>query len=151
MTAGCKSSLIGHIKSGLHWTGCPAANQISPIGCSEERRSKRHYRESKPHVTNYNFIENAVFCDVTPCGSCENWRFGGTRHEVPPKFRFLQEPNGVTSQKTAYHCARLKRTVNGTAVKMYVDNIRPVPRPNLRQEFPFPLREGHLKTVHMLN
>jgi hypothetical protein len=25
----------------------------------------------------YNFLKNAVFWDVTPCGSCKNRRFGG--------------------------------------------------------------------------
>jgi hypothetical protein len=24
-------------------------------------------------------MKNAVFCDVTPCGSCKNWSFGGTQ------------------------------------------------------------------------
>jgi hypothetical protein len=23
-------------------------------------------------------VKDAVFWDVTPCGSCKNWRFGGT-------------------------------------------------------------------------
>jgi hypothetical protein len=27
-------------------------------------------------------VENAVFCDVTPCGSCKNRRFGGTQHFI---------------------------------------------------------------------
>jgi hypothetical protein len=29
------------------------------------------------------YIENAVFWDVTPCGSCKNRRFGGTHHLIP--------------------------------------------------------------------
>jgi hypothetical protein len=24
------------------------------------------------------FLKNAIFCDVTPCSSCKNRRFGGT-------------------------------------------------------------------------
>jgi hypothetical protein len=24
------------------------------------------------------YAKNGVFWDVTPCGSCKNWRFGGT-------------------------------------------------------------------------
>jgi hypothetical protein len=74
-------------------------------------------------------MKNAVFWDVTSCGSCNNWRFGGTQrlhHQgdknrwardvslatdacceeiqngISPKHRFLQEPHGVTSQKTAF-------------------------------------------------
>jgi hypothetical protein len=39
-------------------------------------------------------MKNAVLWDVTPCGSCKN--------RVPPKRRFLQEPHGVTSRKTAF-------------------------------------------------
>jgi hypothetical protein len=23
-------------------------------------------------------LKNGVFWDITPCGSCKNWRFGGT-------------------------------------------------------------------------
>jgi hypothetical protein len=28
--------------------------------------------------TTYEIIKNSVLWDVRPCGSCENWRFGGT-------------------------------------------------------------------------
>jgi hypothetical protein len=64
----------------------------------------------------------AVFWDVTPRGSCKSRRFGGTYRpiirmkrirqlgdagDVPPKRLFLQEPYGVTSQKTAFFKASL--------------------------------------------
>jgi hypothetical protein len=41
-------------------------------------------------------MKNGVFWVVTPCGSCKNLR------QVPPKRRFLQEPHGVTTQKTPF-------------------------------------------------
>jgi hypothetical protein len=65
-------------------------------------------------------MENAVFRDVAPCGSCKNRRFWGTQrlHHQGDKNRrtrnvavtsnrrtlrrFLQEPHGVTSQKTPF-------------------------------------------------
>jgi hypothetical protein len=49
-------------------------------------------------------MKNGVFWVVRPCGSCTNrflspwWR----RRQVPPKHRFLQEPHGVTTQKTPF-------------------------------------------------
>jgi hypothetical protein len=43
-------------------------------------------------------VKDAVFWDVTPCGSCKSRRFG----DVPPKRRLLQIPHGVTSQKTQF-------------------------------------------------
>jgi hypothetical protein len=39
-----------------------------------------------------------VFWDVVPCGSCKNRCFGGTCR-VPPKRRFVQEPDDATSQE----------------------------------------------------
>jgi hypothetical protein len=39
-------------------------------------------------------MKNYVFWNITPCGSCEN--------RVPPKRWFLEEPHGVTSQKTTF-------------------------------------------------
>jgi hypothetical protein len=42
-------------------------------------------------------MKSAVLRYVTPCGSCKNRRFGKTR--------FLQEPHGVTSQRTAFFTA----------------------------------------------
>jgi hypothetical protein len=80
--------------------------------------------------------ENAVFRNVTSCGSCKNRHFGGMRHfylqdgknqravtanAVPSPLilstliteairssetRFLQEPRGVTSQKTTFFKSR---------------------------------------------
>jgi hypothetical protein len=40
-------------------------------------------------------MKNAVFWDVTPCGSCKNPCKNSCK-------RFLQEPRGVTSQKTPF-------------------------------------------------
>jgi hypothetical protein len=65
-------------------------------------------------------LKNAVFRDVTPCGSCKNRRFEGTKRlhyqgwrlEFPPKRRFLQEQHDVISQNTGFfvylvcHCYR---------------------------------------------
>jgi hypothetical protein len=68
-------------------------------------------------------MKNAVFLDVTWCGYCKNRRFRrtfayiimvsrnyqseqaaqcGWRRCIPPKRRFLQESQGVTSQKKAF-------------------------------------------------
>jgi hypothetical protein len=70
-------------------------------------------------------MKDAVFPDVTPCGSCKDRRFGGkyrfaacfrskllltlflalrllSSDEVPPKRRLFQEPYGVTSQRAAF-------------------------------------------------
>jgi hypothetical protein len=58
-------------------------------------------------------MKNAIPRDVTPCGSCKNGRFGGMyclhhqgwrwwKRHVPLKCPFLQEPHGITSQKTAF-------------------------------------------------
>jgi hypothetical protein len=64
-------------------------------------------------------MKNAVFWDMTPCGSYKNRRFVGTyrlhhqgeenrrarndvSNNVRPKRRFFQEPYGVTSQKTVF-------------------------------------------------
>jgi hypothetical protein len=49
-------------------------------------------------------LKSGVFWAVTPCGSCKNRCFGGTwrRRYVPPKRHFLQEPHGITSQKTPF-------------------------------------------------
>jgi hypothetical protein len=44
-------------------------------------------------------MKNAVFWDVTLCGSL--------RMDVPPKRRFIQEPQGVTSQKTTLFLRKL--------------------------------------------
>jgi hypothetical protein len=77
-------------------------------------------------------MKTAVFLDVAPCGLIINRRFGGTHHllfsnaseencwtltirlttvlpvptsvvsHVPPKRRFVINPNGVTSLKTTF-------------------------------------------------
>jgi hypothetical protein len=76
--------------------------------------------------------KNGIFWDGIPCSSCKNRSFGGTgasfirvtgigelvtasivtsspilvtlmkEAPVPPKRRFLQEPHGITSQKTPF-------------------------------------------------
>jgi hypothetical protein len=82
-------------------------------------------------------FKNAVFCDIMPCDSCKMRRFGETYHlhhrggktrrmknnvtrnllltlltEV--KRRLLQEPHGVTSQKTAFFLVTAVTTSNLT-------------------------------------
>jgi hypothetical protein len=37
-----------------------------------------HYLTGTPSKTISADLQNAVFCDVTPCDSCKNRRFGGT-------------------------------------------------------------------------
>jgi hypothetical protein len=71
-------------------------------------------------------LKNAVFWDVTPCGSCKNRRFLGTyrlhqvhknqraRNSIPPKRRLLQQPGGVTSQNTALFIVSAVKTSNLT-------------------------------------
>jgi hypothetical protein len=68
-------------------------------------------------------MKNSVFRDVTPCGSCKNRRFGGTwllLHQgdknlwTRNKRRFLQEPHGVTSQKTPFFIVTAVKTSNLT-------------------------------------
>jgi hypothetical protein len=58
-------------------------------------------------------MKNAVFMDVTPCGSCNNRRFGGTS--------VLKEPHGVTSQKTAISI-QIFYTQNATSTLTHVWN-----------------------------
>jgi hypothetical protein len=77
-------------------------------------------------------MKNAVFFDVTPFGSCKNQSFGGphylhhqgdknswprifSRRYVPSNCRFLQEPHGVTSQKTAFVIVTAVKTSNLTS------------------------------------
>jgi hypothetical protein len=88
------------------------------------------------------YAVNAVFCDVTPCGSCKNRRLKGasrlqhivfhllvTANVVPnslilSKLRwrryfpltrlFLHEPHGVTSKKTAFFIVTAVKTSNLT-------------------------------------
>jgi hypothetical protein len=64
-------------------------------------------------------MKNGVFWVVTPCGSCKNRRFGGTwrllhQGEKNPKRRFLQEPHGVTTQKTPFFIVTAVKTSNLT-------------------------------------
>jgi hypothetical protein len=54
-------------------------------------------------------MKNGVFWVVTPCGSCENWRFGGTRRLLHQgdKIGELGTPhklrrNGISSQRTPF-------------------------------------------------
>jgi hypothetical protein len=61
---------------------------------------------------------NAVFWDVTPCGSCKNKRFLGIRVASgnmmeairSSETRFLQESHGVTSQKTVFTLVTVVKT-----------------------------------------
>jgi hypothetical protein len=90
-------------------------------------------------------MKNVVFWDVTPCGSCNNRRFLSQfvflrsesrllvtanvvpsspilvtlmkKAQVPPKRRFLQEPHGVTSQKTPFFFISLQFRLHATALQ----------------------------------
>jgi hypothetical protein len=58
-------------------------------------------------------MKNAVFWEVTQCGSCKNRRFGGTyrlHHQgvKNPKRQFLQDAPGVTSNKTTFFISGIK-------------------------------------------
>jgi hypothetical protein len=44
-------------------------------------------------------MKNAVFWDIMPCGSCKN--------RLSEERRFLEEPHGVTSQKTAFFISKV--------------------------------------------
>jgi hypothetical protein len=92
-----------------------------PIIHSAECFTVSQFQVFKAVTMNY-----TVMWDVTLCGSCKEQRFGGTNrlhHQdckiwragtleltsnrsklryLPPKRQFLQEPHGVTSQKTAF-------------------------------------------------
>jgi hypothetical protein len=74
-------------------------------------------------------MKNAIFWDAEPCGSCKSPGFGVTYHlhhqgdknqwarnSVPPNRRFLQEPHGVTSQKTVF--SRCQTLFNTSAAYM---------------------------------
>jgi hypothetical protein len=52
-------------------------------------------------------VKNAVW-DVMLCGSL--------RTDIPPKHWFLQEPHGITSQKTAFFIVTTMKTPNLTKV-----------------------------------
>jgi hypothetical protein len=51
-------------------------------------------------------MKNTVFWDVTPCGSCKN--------RISEERRFLQEPYGAKSQKTAFFIVTAVETSNLT-------------------------------------
>jgi hypothetical protein len=70
-------------------------------------------------------LKNAVFRDLTPCGSCKIRRFGGTHrlnHQGDKNRRayrercyylagyFHQKPHGVTSQNTAFFMVNADKT-----------------------------------------
>jgi hypothetical protein len=79
-------------------------------------------------------MTNAVFWDAATCGSCKTRRFGGTcrpylqgrkirersvgsritdwRRHIPPKRRFLRNPHGAPSQKTAFFIVTAVKTSN---------------------------------------
>jgi hypothetical protein len=83
-------------------------------------------------------MKNDVFWDVRPCGSCKKTRYEEIRSVrrllvtasvvpsspilvtlmkevlVPPKHHFLQEPHGVTSQKTPFFIVTAVKTSNLT-------------------------------------
>jgi hypothetical protein len=84
-------------------------------------------------------MNNAVFLDVPPCGSCKNGRFGRTYHlqhkgeknrrarknkylaseacceeNISSKRRFLFDPHSDTSQKTAFFVVTAVKTSNLT-------------------------------------
>jgi hypothetical protein len=70
-------------------------------------------------------MKNGVFWVVTPCGSCKNRRFGGTwrlHHQGDKNLctRLLQEPHGVTTQKTPFFIVTAVKTSNLT---QYVSNF----------------------------
>jgi hypothetical protein len=75
-------------------------------------------------------MKNAVFWDVKPCGSCNNLSYGGTYHlhhqgenmsELGgDTHRFLQEPQGITSQKMAFFIVTAMKTSNLTNLKMAI-------------------------------
>jgi hypothetical protein len=59
-------------------------------------------------------MKNGVFWVVTQCGSCNKRRFGGTwrllhQGNKNPKRWFLQEPHGVTTQKTPFFAVYLAK------------------------------------------
>jgi hypothetical protein len=56
-------------------------------------------------------MKNAVFWDVT--------RATLVRTDVPPKRRFLQEPHGVTTRKTAFFIDTAMKTSNLTLLRDY--------------------------------
>jgi hypothetical protein len=61
-------------------------------------------------------LKNAIFWDVTPCGSC-------IRTDISPKHRFLQEPRGVASQKTEFFIVTAMKTSNLTGYRLNIYNI----------------------------
>jgi hypothetical protein len=70
------------------------------------------------------FMKNAVFWDLTPYDTCKNRRFGGRivlwwRRYVLPKCRFLHDPHGVISQKTAFFIVTAMKTSNLTKYFMF--------------------------------
>jgi hypothetical protein len=91
-------------------------------------------------------MKNGVFWDVMPCGSCKNRRFGGTSSSFIKVTRigelgttlaatsnrrtlrrswFLQEPHGLTSQKTPFFIVTAVKTSNLTQQKRIFDSSNP--------------------------
>jgi hypothetical protein len=53
-----------------------------------------------------NDMKNAVFWDVTPCGSCKNRRFGGTHRLHHQGEKHQRAKNNVSSNKQLKHTAK---------------------------------------------
>jgi hypothetical protein len=66
--------------------GKPAGKR--PLGRHSRRWLDNDRMDVKFEVFTAVNMKNAVFCDITPCGSCKNRRFGGTyRHHHGDKNR----------------------------------------------------------------
>jgi hypothetical protein len=55
-------------------------------------------------------MKNAVFWDLTPCGSCKIHRFVTLMLEAIRSSWILREPHDVTSQKTAFFIVTAVKT-----------------------------------------
>jgi hypothetical protein len=62
------------------------------------------------------YMKTGVFLVVTPCASCKIFVTMMKEVQVPPKRRFLQEPQGITTQKTPFFIVTAVKTSNLSCV-----------------------------------
>jgi hypothetical protein len=94
-------------KAEAFWELTPCSVLMLGVACLSEPNSK---------------LKNVVFLDVTQRGSCKNRSFAATyrihHQRRSRKRRSLQEPHGVTSQKTAFFIVTAVKTPNLSKSKL---------------------------------
>jgi hypothetical protein len=61
-------------------------------------------------------VLNAIFLDVTPCGSCKNLHYGGVYHLLHQGDKNQRARSGVSSNQQPKHAAKKYRGIILTSV-----------------------------------